>query len=92
MEWVEENFSAREPQFYNSLFQTNIEGQYGITYPILPVPIGDAKETDEIEYDIQAKLVAYHQNASNTCCFSSLSFSFTESGERNDAREIAMRI
>ena len=67
MECFEENFSTTEPQFYKSLFQTNIEGKYVITYPIFTVPIGNGKETGEIEYDLQAPLVEYHQNTSNTC-------------------------
>ena len=29
IEWVEGNFSTREPQFYKRLFQRNIEGQAG---------------------------------------------------------------
>ena len=45
IEWVEESFSTSEPHFYKKLFQTNIEGQSGITYPIFPVPIGNEKET-----------------------------------------------
>ena len=42
---VEEKFSTREPHFYKRPFQSNIEGQYGLTYPIFPVPIGNAKNT-----------------------------------------------
>ena len=67
VEWIEENLSTREPQFYKRPFQTNIEGQYGITYPIFLVLIGNAKETGEIERNIQATMVAYHQNASKSC-------------------------
>ena len=74
------------------MFQTNIEVQYGIIYPIYTVRIGDEKETGEIEYDLQAPLVAYHQNASSTCCFISLESAVTVSGERNAARMIAMII
>ena len=48
IEWVQEKFSTRSSQFCKSLFQTNIEGQAGTTYPIFPVPIGNTKETDEI--------------------------------------------
>ena len=43
IEWVGKNISKREPQFYKRLFQTNIEGQSGITYPIFCAPIGIAK-------------------------------------------------
>ena len=77
IELVEENFSTREPQFYKSLFQTNVEVQDGIKYPIFPVPIGNSRETGEIEYDIQAPLVKYHHNASNIYVFSSVLSSFT---------------
>ena len=45
IEWFEEKFSTREPQFYKRLFQSNIEGQSGITYTIFPVPVSNAKET-----------------------------------------------
>ena len=43
IKWVEENFITREPQYYKRLFQTNIEGQSGLTYPIFPVTIGNSK-------------------------------------------------
>ena len=36
--------------------------------------------------------MAYNQNDSNTCCFSSLTSDFTAPGERNSEREIAMQI
>ena len=45
------------------MFQSNIEGKSGLTYPIFPVLIGNVKEIGEIEYDIQDPLVAYHNNA-----------------------------
>ena len=80
MDWVEENFSTRESQFYKKLIQTNIEGKYEIKYPIFPVIIGNAKEKGEIGYDIQDALVEYHHNSPNTYCFSSLTSAFTESG------------
>ena len=89
---VEENFSTREPQFYKSLFQTNVEVQDGIKYPIFPVPIGNSRETGEIEYDIQAPLVKYHHNASNIYVFSSVLSSFTASGENNSVKTIKTRI
>ena len=80
IEWFEENFIKREPQFYKKLFQTNIEGQSVITYPIFPIPLGNAKETGESEYYLQAPLVTYHQTASDSYRFSSLAYEFTASG------------
>ena len=84
-------FSTRESKFHNRMFQTNIEGQSGIKYPIFPVPIGYAKETGKIEYDLKAPLVAYHHNSSNISCFSSLVSAFTASGESKYARDIEIR-
>ena len=92
IDWVEETFSTIEPEFFKRLFETNIEDQAGITYYIFTVPIGNAKERGKIEYKIQAPLVAYYQNASNSCCLSSLSYSFTASGEEKYTRDIEMRI
>ena len=43
IEWVKENIITREHQFYKRLFQTNIEVQSGIKYPIFPVTIGNEK-------------------------------------------------
>ena len=92
MEWVEENFSKRELQFYKRLFQTIIEGQSGITYLIFPVTFVNVKETGEIEYALHDPLVAYYQKDSNFCCFSSLASTFTASGEKNAVRKIARQI
>ena len=43
IEWVEKDFSTREPHFYKRLFQSNIQGQYGSKHPTFPVPIANAK-------------------------------------------------
>ena len=61
------------------MFQSNIEGQYGSKYTTFPVPIGNAKETGEIEYDPKAPLVEYHQNYSTSCYFSSVVYEFNMS-------------
>ena len=34
IDWLEEEFIKREPQFYKKLFQSNIQGQAGSKYPI----------------------------------------------------------
>ena len=67
IQWVEENFSTRESQLYKRMFQINIEGQYRLTYPTFTVTIRNSKNTGEIEYNLKYPLVAYHQNASNSC-------------------------
>ena len=42
--------------------------------------------------NFQAPPVVYHNNASNSCCFSSLASEFTASGENNSARDITILI
>ena len=63
------------------MFQINIEVQDGLSYPIFPIPIGNAKNTGEVEYDLKSPMVAYHQNASNSSWLRSLAYEFTLSGE-----------
>ena len=92
IEWVEENFSTREHQFYKRLSQSTIEGQYGSKYPTLPVPIVNAEETGEIQYHSKYTLVEYHQNASNSYCFNSLAYVLTVAGEKSATRAIVMWI
>ena len=59
--WVEENVSTIESQFYKRLFKINIEGRSGYKYPTFPVPVVNAKEIGEIEYEPKVPLVKYHQ-------------------------------
>ena len=92
IDWVAQTSSTREYQFYKRLLQTNIEGRSGITYPIFPITIGNAKETSDVEYYIQAPLVAYHQNYSINGCFGSLTSAFDTSVKSNTAREIEILI
>ena len=42
-EWVEQNFSKREPQFKKRRFQRSIKGQAGLKYPTFPVTIVNTK-------------------------------------------------
>ena len=80
IEWVEEIFSTREPQFYKSLFQSNIKDQDGLKYSTLTATIVNTKDKGEISYNYKAPLVEYHKNYSNSCCFCSLASEFTMSG------------
>ena len=74
------------------MFQINIQRQFGSKYSTFNLPIVNEKETGEIEYNHKAPLVEYRQNASKSCCRSSLSSSFTVAGENNYVRAGAMQI
>ena len=36
------------------------------------VPVGNAKNVEEMKFQIDAPMLKYIQNTSNSCCFSSL--------------------
>ena len=46
-EWLEENFSTSELNFYKCFYQTNIRGQEKKKYRLFVVPIGNAKITQK---------------------------------------------
>ena len=62
IEWVEENFIIWKPQFYNRLFQSNIEGQ-SEKNPTFPAPIGNSKEKGEMKYHPKDPQLEYNENA-----------------------------
>ena len=43
LDWIEVNFSTREPDFYKKLFQSHDDTQDINTFKCFQVPIGDAK-------------------------------------------------
>ena len=47
-EWWGEKYFTREPEFYNTPYEINIEGQDMETYKFFVVPIGNNKITEEI--------------------------------------------
>ena len=49
-------------------------------YSTFPGPIGNAKETGDIEYNIKYLLVEYHHNTSNSFLFSNLAYALTAPG------------
>ena len=43
LDWIDINFSTREPDFYKKLFQSYDDKQDDITFKTFHVPIGNAK-------------------------------------------------
>ena len=43
LDWIDINFSTREPDFYKKLFQNHDDKQDDITFKKFHVPIGNAK-------------------------------------------------
>ena len=71
---IKEVFSAREPVLYKKIYQRHDETQDINTFKMFVVPIGNAKNMEEITFI--PPLLKYCQNTSDGCCFSSLALAF----------------
>ena len=50
LDWIEDNFTTREPELYKRIFKRNIEGKNGIELPKFSSVIGNTKETGEMDF------------------------------------------
>ena len=76
LDWIEINFSTREPDFYNKLFQSHDKTQDKDTFKTFQVPIGNAKVVKSFVFHKDAPIIRYCQKTLNSCCFSSLESAF----------------
>ena len=56
------------------------------------VPIGNSKNVEEIKFHIDAPMIKYCQNTSNSCCFSSLVLAFGSINKIKAINAISERI
>ena len=73
LDWININFSTREPDFYMKLFQSHDDTQDDITFKTFQVPIGNEKCVTLFKFQNDAPILKYCQKTLNSCCFSSLS-------------------
>ena len=71
-DWIEVNFSTREPDFYKKLFQSHDDKQDTNTFKSFQVPIGNSKCVETFKFYKDAPILKYCQKSLNICCFSSL--------------------
>ena len=76
LDWIDINFSTREPDFYKKLFQSHDNEQDKDTFRTFQVPIGNAKVVKLFVFHKDAPILSYCQKTLNSCCFSSLSSAF----------------
>ena len=76
LNWVEINFSTREPDFYKKLFQSHDDTQDDNTFKTFQVPIGNAKGVESFKFQNDAPIIKYCQKTLSSCCFSSLASAF----------------
>ena len=91
-DWVEENFSTREPDLYRKIYQIYDKTQDTNKFKMFEVPIGNKKCVEKMNFCSKAPMLKYRQNSSNSCCFSSLASAFDSINQTKSATSISMRI
>ena len=71
-DWIEVNFSTREPDFYKKLFQSHDNTQDINTFKIFQVPIRNEKCVESFKFQNDAPILKYSNKSLNSLCFSSL--------------------
>ena len=92
LDWIEVNFSTREPDFYGKLFQSHDYTQDINTFKSFQVPIGNAKCVESSKFRIDDQMLKYFQKSLNSCCFSILASAFASINHKNAANSITIRI
>ena len=76
LNWVDINFSTREPDLYKKLFQSHDDTQEDNTFKTFQVPIGNAKCVESFKFQNDAPILKFCQKTFNSCCFSNLASDF----------------
>ena len=92
LDWININFSTREPDFYKKLFQSHDDKQADIMFKTFQVPIGNAKSVKSLKFQNDAPILRYCQKTLNSCCLSSLASAFASIKHFKADNAISMRI
>ena len=75
-DWIEVNFSTREPDLYKNIFQIHDDTQYTNKFKSFQVPIGNSKFMENFKFHNDAPILKYCQKSLDICCFSGLASDF----------------
>ena len=92
LDWIDINFSTREPDFYKKLFQSHDDKQDDITFKTFHVLMINVKSVKSFMFQHYAPIINYFQKTLNSCCFSSLSSAFASIKHFKYANALSMRI
>ena len=67
-DWIEVNFSTREPDFYTKLFLSHDDTQDKNTFKLFQYPIGNSKYVESFKFHNDAPMLRYCQKLLNSCC------------------------
>ena len=92
LDWVEVNFSRREPDFYKKLFQSHDDTQDINIFKSFQVPIGNAKCVETFKFQNDAPILKHCQKSFNSCFFNILESSFVVIELIKAANYVSLRI
>ena len=92
LDYIEVNFSTREPDFYKKHFQIHDDTQDKNTYKSIQVPIGNSKFVETFKFHNDAQILKYCQKSFNSCFLSSLASAFVSIKKIKAANDISLRI
>ena len=92
LDWIDINFSTREPDFYKKIFQSHDNTQNDITFKTFHVPIGNAKCVKSFKFQNDAPILNCCQKTLNRCYFISLASDFASIKHFKSTNARAMRI
>ena len=87
-DWIEVNFSTREPDFYKKIFQSHDDTQGTNAIKSFQVPIVNSKCVENFKFHNDAQIIKYFMNSFNICCFSSLASAFVSIKQIKDSNVI----
>ena len=88
LDWIEVNFSTREPDFYKQVFQSHDYTQDINILKRFQVPIGNSKCVESSKFRNDAPILKYCQKSLDSCCLSSLASDFASINHNNAANAI----
>ena len=91
-DWIEVNFSTREPDLYKKMFQSHDNTQDTNTFKLFQVPIGNSKCVEKVKFQNDAPILKYCQKSLNSCCFSSLASALVSIEKIKAFNAISLRI
>ena len=75
-DWIELNFSTREPYLCKKFFQSHDNTQDTSTLEIFQFPIGNSKYLESFKIHNDDPILKYCQKSLNSCCLKSLASDF----------------
>ena len=92
LDWIEVNFSTREPDLYKKLFQSHDDTQDTNIVKSFQVPIGNSRFVETFKFHNDAPILKYCQKSFNSFCFSSLAPSFVSIEQIKASDAISLRV